>query len=50
MELQTNTTEKKSYHTPELKDLGKIGKVTNTNGNGGSGLDGGTTLPNVYTS
>ncbi|MDB5011696.1 MAG: hypothetical protein JWR67_774 [Mucilaginibacter sp.] len=29
--LQTKTTEKKAYHSPELKDLGKIGEVTNTN-------------------
>ncbi|WP_161596884.1 hypothetical protein [Chitinophaga vietnamensis] len=34
--------EKKVYQTPELKDLGKIGEITNTT-TSGHGTDGGTT-------
>ncbi|WP_212003037.1 hypothetical protein [Chitinophaga sp. HK235] len=33
--------EKKMYQSPELKNLGKIGEVTNTT-NSGHGNDGGT--------
>lgn len=39
---QTKATQKKAYHSPELKDLGKIGEVTNTNSSGSSTNDGGT--------
>jgi len=48
--LQTKATQKKAYRSPELKDLGKIGEVTNTNGsNNQSTFDGGT-LPTAYSS
>lgn len=38
---KTIQNEKKVYQSPELKDLGKIGEVTNTGGNSGA-TDGGT--------
>ncbi len=34
--------EKKVYQSPELKDLGKIGEVTNTNPSGSGSVDSGT--------
>ncbi|WP_167019327.1 hypothetical protein [Chitinophaga sp. Cy-1792] len=34
MNEQNTPTEKKVYQSPELKDLGKIGEVTNTAGSG----------------
>ncbi|MGN7824377.1 hypothetical protein ACTJJB_29910 [Chitinophaga sp. 22536] len=37
----TNNETKKVYQSPELKDLGKIGEVTNTTSNSGS-PDGGS--------
>lgn len=43
--IQTTSTSKKAYHTPELKDLGKIGEITNTNSNGSTPNDGGTGAP-----
>ncbi|MBB6499302.1 hypothetical protein [Pedobacter cryoconitis] len=38
---EATQNDKKVYQTPELKDLGKIGEVTNTT-NSGHGNDGGT--------
>ena len=49
MEIKTNTNKKKIYNSPDLKHLGKIGEVTNTNGSGSNFGDGGSTL-NSYTS
>jgi len=41
MKENTNEIVKKVYNSPELKDLGKMGEVTNTT-NSGRGNDGGT--------
>lgn len=38
---ETTQSNKKVYQSPELKDLGKMGEVTNTT-NSGHGNDGGT--------
>ncbi|RAJ76672.1 hypothetical protein CLV59_108192 [Chitinophaga dinghuensis] len=38
----TAQIEKKVYQSPELKDLGKIGEVTNTNSSGAGSQDSGT--------
>ncbi len=38
---ETPPQERKSYQTPELKELGKIGEITNSNPAGVGAIDGG---------
>ncbi|WP_462267601.1 hypothetical protein [Mucilaginibacter sp.] len=49
--MELNNSTKKQYQQPEIKDLGKIGEVTNTNSTfTGNGVDTGSNSPNMYAS